>query len=186
MNRVAKDFIDKMEIGDFQYLIVRHNDTAHEHMHIISNRIGFKGELASDKWCKNRAAKACDELEETYGLTVARYQQNKKDVRLDKVPVIKRAKEAIRGAIQDGLDRGVDDLDEFIEVLSKKGIGVKIKKQSTGRINGISFEKDGLAFKGSAISRAFSYGRLNKQLEENWSQNRHRGLGRGEGAGISM
>ncbi len=186
MMHIGRDYVEKMDMQEHQYLIVRHQDTRHEHMHIISNRIGFNGEVASDRWCKNRAAHACDELEEKYGLTIARYQQNKKDVRLDKVPVMKRVKEEIRGAVQEGLDRGVDDLDEFIEGLSVKKIEVKIKKQSTGRINGISFEKDGLAFKGSAISKEFSYGRLNKRLEENWSQNRHRGRGMGEGAGLSM
>jgi hypothetical protein len=185
MMRIGRDYVEKMDMQDHQYLLVRHQDTQHEHMHIISNRIGYNGEVASDRWCKNRAAHACDELEVKYGLTIAREQGKNKTTLLDKVPVKKRLKEEISGAIEKGLDEGIYDLDGLAEHLSAAKISVEVKTQRTGRINGISFEKEGMAFKGSAISRDFSYGRLQKKLEENQRINNIRNRGIGFGAELS-
>mgnify|MGYP001801765210 FL=1 len=63
-------------------------------------------------------------------------------------------------------------MDRLKKELGNQGISLEIKKQSTGRVNGVSFAKDGMAFKGSAISKEFSYGRLVKQLENNRGQER--------------
>lgn len=172
MVNIGRDYLEKMGLQDQQYLMVRHRDTKHEHMHIVINRVGYNGEVASDRWCKNRTARACDQLEVKYGLTVARQQNKSKDVALDKIPIKKRLKSDIKSEIEKGLNKGINNMDQLKSELSKSKISLKIQTQSTGRINGVSFEKDGLAFKGSSISKEFSYGRLNKQLEQNKKRNR--------------
>ncbi|MEM6814090.1 MAG: relaxase/mobilization nuclease domain-containing protein [Bacteroidota bacterium] len=169
---IGRDYLNKMDLKNHQYLMVRHRDTQHEHMHIVVNRIGLNGDLASDRWCKNRTAKACDQLEVKYGLTIAKEQGLKKQFTRDKVPIKKQLKSEIRSEIDKHLQRGINSMDRLKKELGNQGISLEIKKQSTGRVNGVSFAKDGMAFKGSAISKEFSYGRLVKQLENNRGQER--------------
>ena len=172
MVNIGKDYLEKMDLQDRQYLMVRHRDTKHEHMHIVINRVGYDGEVASDRWCKNRTARACDQLEVKYGLTIARQQNKVKDIAMDKIPIKKRIKSQIKSEIEKSLHKGINNMNQLKSELSKNKISMKVQTQSTGRINGLSFEKDGLAFKGSSISKDFSYGRLNKQLERNKTRNR--------------
>ncbi len=53
-------------------------------------------------------------------------------------------------------------------MLAKHGVGIHYKYRSgTNEVQGISFEKDGVKFKGSAIDRKFSFANMEKQLNEN-------------------
>lgn len=172
MAAIARDYLKKMSLSGNQYLVVRHVDTRHEHMHVIVNRVGFDGKTVSDRWCKNRTANVCDKLEVKYGLTVAREQGNRRQPG-DKVPMVKQAKADIRDAVEGQLQKGVSTMEKLKEELAKEGISLVVKVQSTGRVNGVSFGKDGIALKGSAVAKEFSYGRLTKLL----AQNKDRGMG---------
>ncbi len=167
MKKIASDYLEKTGLDKHQYLVVRHHDTAHEHIHIVSNRIGYDGAVASDKWCKNRTANVCDKLEVKYGLTIARNQGKPKVVSQDKIKVIKEVKNKVKSAIQECLDKGVHDFKSLKVELGKKSIEMNLQIQTTGRVNGISFEKDGIAIKGSAIDKSYSYRGLSKQMEMN-------------------
>ena len=175
MREIAKDYVNKMELDKSQYLVVRHNDTTHEHMHIIANRVQYDGNTVSDKFNKNRTARTCDELEVKYGLTIAREQGKSKDIANDKVPVKKEVKEDIRTAIGESLQRGRSTWNDLEKDLKSKGIKVKLQEQSTGRVNGVSFKKNNMSIKGSAVDKSFSYARLNRDLEKN--RNRGKSLG---------
>ncbi|XOV92102.1 MAG: relaxase/mobilization nuclease domain-containing protein [Bacteroidota bacterium] len=167
MKKIAGDYLENIGLDKHQYLMVRHHDTAHEHIHIVSNRIGFDGSVASDKWCKNRTANICDKLEVKYGLTIARNQGRSKVVSEDKVQVIKQVKNKVKSAILECLDKGVHDFKSLKAELGKKSIEMNLQIQTTGRVNGISFEKDGIAIKGSAIDKSYSYRGLSKQMDMN-------------------
>lgn len=153
----------RLGLSEFQTLCVRHHDAKHEHFHLIINRVGFNGEVASDQFIKNRAARACDELEIEYGLTVARGHGistsiKHRDKHKDKI------KELIKSEIHNGLRSGVTTLEMLTNYLAKQGIEMRVQYQSTGRVNGLSFKKENIALKGSEIDKAFSYKRLSKQL----------------------
>jgi hypothetical protein len=53
MLEVAQEYLRKMGLDRHQYIVVRHKDQKHKHLHIVANRVGFHGEVASDKWYKN-------------------------------------------------------------------------------------------------------------------------------------
>ncbi len=163
MLQIAKEFIDKLGLSSTQYLIVRHRDTDHQHLHIVANRVQPNGNVVSDSYCKNRSAKACNELEEKYQLVVARHQK-RKFISNDKIPPIRKAKQEIHLAILHCLDRGIKNLAQLHLALLEHGIEMRIQEQSTGRVNGISFSKDGISIKGSSIDKSLSYGRLVKRF----------------------
>ena len=164
---VASDYLKHMNLDSNQYLVVKHTDTRHQHMHIISNRVGFEGAVVSDRWCKNRTARACDLMEEKYNLTVAREQG--KSFSNDKRGDIRQVKEEISAAINQSVKSGVSDYDRLTKDLHTKGIDLQLQKQSTGRINGVTFKKGELIIKGSAVGKEFSYKHLQQSLEKNQS-----------------
>lgn len=170
MIQIGREYLDRMNVLDHQFLIVKHNDTKHEHMHIIINRVSFDGTVASDRFCKNRTAQVCDQLEAKYGLTVAREQGKGRPKKKDKVPLKNKAREEIRTAIEEALASGITNFQALEQALINKGMTMKLQRQRTGRINGITFGKQGFAMKGSAIDKTFSYGRILKAMAHNTSQ----------------
>jgi hypothetical protein len=168
MLTVADDYLKRVGLDKNQYLIVKHTDTRHQHMHIISNRIGHDGKVVSDRWCKNRTARACDLMEERYNLTVAREQGRRQSQ--DKREGVRETKEEISSAINNALKSGISDYASLQKTLLKKDIDLQLQKQSTGRVNGVTFRKDEFILKGSAIGKEFSYKHLLQKLENNRSQ----------------
>ena len=56
--------------GDFQYLIVRHHDTHHEHAHLIASRVDMATGKAVDKsYDRYRSQMVARRLEQQHGLT---------------------------------------------------------------------------------------------------------------------
>ncbi len=162
MVKVARDYIEKIGLGNSQYLVIRHKDTSHQHLHIVANRITLQGDTVSDRFSMNRSASICDELELKYNLTVARgHGQGRKK---DKVPVLQKAKKDIRIVMAKGLDQGINSWQHLERYLKSKDVELQFQKQSTGRINGISFRMGEISVKGSAVDRAFSYQRLDKRF----------------------
>ena len=51
-----------------QYLIARHHDTLHEHIHIIASRIRMDGSVVSDSWDYRRSEVIVRQLEKEFNL----------------------------------------------------------------------------------------------------------------------
>ncbi len=175
MRNIANEYVNRIGLKDHQYLVVRHNDSRHQHLHIVANRIGYDGSVTTDKWCKNRTARLCDHLEQEYQLTIAR-QHRSKGLSLDKITGKHRIKLEIRQTIQDLLDHGIKGMELLKRKLSREGIETRLYKRQNGKAYGVSFRKDGIAFKGSTIHRELSYNKLQKQLDLNRQADRGLGL----------
>jgi hypothetical protein len=67
--KVAKEFLDRMGFDDNPYVVVRHHDRAHDHIHIIASRIRFDGSCVSDRWDHYRLQAVTRELEQMFELT---------------------------------------------------------------------------------------------------------------------
>ena len=48
--RVAEAYMEKMGFKDNQYVLVRHADTGHDHVHLIMNRVSMSGDLVSTQY----------------------------------------------------------------------------------------------------------------------------------------
>jgi hypothetical protein len=82
MVQIAKEYMAKMGITDTQYIIGRHYDKEHPHIHIVFNRINNNGKTISDKNDCYRSEKICKELTEKHGLYFAQGKENVKIHRL--------------------------------------------------------------------------------------------------------
>ncbi|WP_339327957.1 relaxase/mobilization nuclease domain-containing protein [Anabaena lutea] len=56
------------ELNQSQYIVARHHDTNHEHIHIIASRIRMNGSVVPDSWDYRRSEVILRQLEKDYGL----------------------------------------------------------------------------------------------------------------------
>ena len=163
MAKIALEYMQMMGITDTQFIIVRHHNTDNPHCHIVYNRINNEGKLISDRndyRCNEQVTKA---LKSKYGLT---YGTDKSKTNTCKLRNRERAKYEIHNAVKSAL-RMADSWDEFKSELAKRGVHLEFvyKDKEQAKVQGIRFSKDGYSFKGTQISRDYSFGKLNARLE---------------------
>ena len=164
---LAKEYMQKMGIKDTQYIIARHNDQRHPHVHIVFNRVNNNGRTINDKNDCYRNVKACKELKEKYGLY---FGKGKERVRTHRLKGNDKTKYEIYHAVKNSLSES-NSWKQFISELSKLGIKTVFKyRDRSNVIQGLSFAKDSVTFKASDIDRNFSYSKLDRILGETNSQ----------------
>lgn len=105
MIEIAKEYMAKMGYGNTQYLIVRHHDTDHPHLHLILNRIDSDGNRISDQNERIRSTQVCKELTIKHGLYFAGGKENVKRHRLREPD---KAKYAIYDALKSAVPRATN------------------------------------------------------------------------------
>ncbi len=164
MERLAKEYMQEMGIRDTQYLIVRHSNTSHPHLHIVFNRVNYDGKTISDKNDRYRNEKVCKQLKDKYNLT---YGKGKENVNMQKLKGAEQTKYEIYHAIKAILPK-VKSWQQFEGALKQQGISIEYKlKGQTDEVQGVSFKKGEHSFKGSDVDRKFSYSKLNMQFWKN-------------------
>ena len=163
MAKIALEYMQMMGITDTQFIIVRHHNTDNPHCHIVYNRINNEGKLISDAHDYRRNEQVTKSLKSKYGLT---YGTDKSKTNTRKLRNAERAKYEIHNAVNDAL-KVADSWDEFKSELAKRGILLEFvyKGKERTKVQGFRFCKDGYSFKGTQISRDYSFGKLNARLE---------------------
>ncbi|KAA6341709.1 hypothetical protein EZS27_010498 [termite gut metagenome] len=164
MVQIAKEYMSKMGITDTQYIIGRHYDKEHPHIHIIINRIDNNGKTITDKNDRYRSEKICKELTEKHGLYFAKGKENVKVHRLKEPD---KTKYEIYDAIKVTISK-CKNWKELTNALQKSDITTHFKyKGGTNEVQGVRFEKNGYSFNGSKIDRQFSFIKIDYQLQQN-------------------
>jgi hypothetical protein len=163
MVMLAKEYLQKMKIQDTQYLIVKHRDKDHPHIHIIYNRVSNNGKTITDNFQKQRNVQVAKELTLKHGLYISPGKERVNRQQLKGEDKIKyELFDAIRSA-----SKKVKNINELKHVLAKQGIVTHLKyKSGTTEVQGISFSKGDYKFKGSEIDRSLSYAKLNQAIEQ--------------------
>lgn len=167
INNLVLQYLDKMGYGDTQYLIVRHLDREHPHVHICINRIDNNGKTISDSNEKYHSTKVCKELTEANQL---KWGEGKEAVKRNRLRGNDRLRYEIFDTIKAVLPR-CQNWDELSSALRRQGIDIQFKtKGQTDQVGGVLFSKDGVSFSGSHIDRSCSYSKLSFALEQNAKQ----------------
>jgi hypothetical protein len=167
MVNLAKEYLQKMKILDTQYLIVKHRDKDHPHIHIVYNRVSNNGKTISDNFQKQRNVQVTKELTLKHGLYMS---PGKEQVNRQQLKGQDRVKYELFDAIK-SVSKKVKSIDELKQALAKQGIVTHLKyKGGSNEVQGISFSKGNYKFKGSEIDRSLSYGRLNQAIAQNMLQ----------------
>ena len=163
MAKIALEYMQMMGITDTQFLIVRHHNTHNPHCHIVYNRINNDGKLISDRNNYRRNEQVTKVLKSKYGLT---YGTDKSKTNTRKLRNAERAKYEIHNVVKSILSTA-DSWEEFRNELAKRGVHLELvyKDKERTKVQGIRFSKDGYSFKGTQISRGYSFGKLNARFE---------------------
>ena len=86
-----------------QFIAISHNDTAHQHLHIVVNRIGFDRKTLSDNNNYKKMAAYCREMEVKYNLRQVLSPTKFLTKGLREIPRLDTRKGAIRKEVQDAL-----------------------------------------------------------------------------------
>ena len=163
MAKIALEYMQMMGINDTQFIIVRHHNTDNPHCHIVYNRINNEGKLISDAHDYRRNEQVTKALKSKYGLT---YGTDKSKTNTRKLRNAERARYEIHNAVKDAL-KMADSWEKLRSELAKRGVHLEFvyKDKEQAKIQGIRFSKDGYSFKGTQISRGYSFGKLNARFE---------------------
>lgn len=164
MVAIAREYMERMGIRETQFIIGRHHDREHPHIHLLYNRVDNKGCTISDRHDRARSTKICRELTEKHGLYISSGKENVKRQRL-------REPDATKYRIYDALVRHVPQSASWEELqkrLRSEGIELGFKtKGSTSQVEGVRFTMNNLSFNGSKVDRQFSYAKIDYALRQN-------------------
>ena len=168
MTQVAREYMEKMGIKDTQYIIGRHFDKEHPHVHIAFNRIDNHGKTISDKNDRFRSEKICKELTTKYDLYFASGKEKIKEHRLKEPD---KTKYEIYQALREKIPKS-RNWKSLLAHLRNEGIDVHFKyKGNTQEVQGIVFEKNGYHFNGSKVDRSCSYSKIDFALQQTNKEN---------------
>ena len=164
MVRISREYMMKMGICDTQYIIGRHHDKEHPHVHIAFNRIDNNGKTISDRNDRFRSERICKELTRKYGFHFA---NGKEQVKIDRLREPDKTRYELYQILKTEVSR-CNDWDTLLERLKRQGIDVQFKqKGQTDEIQGIVFTMNGYRFNGSKVDRQFSYSKIDTALDRN-------------------
>lgn len=169
---VAGNFMQYMgfDLVNTPWVAVRHQDTDKDHIHIVASRVGLNGKVWLGQWEARRSIEATQKLECTHDLTLTpglgdaraeRRSLTSKEINM----AVRTGDEPIRQRLQRLVGESMKDnpsVIEFAERLRSAGVGARANVASTGRMNGFSFEMDGISFKGSDLGKGYTWRGLQK------------------------
>ena len=161
---MARDYMEKMGYRDTQYIIARHHDTDHPHIHIVINRIDNNGKRISDQNEKLRNVKICMEITKENGLYIASGKENVKEHRLKEPD---KTKYEIYHALKSAIPNCKNWKELKSKLLQSRVTTEFSSNGKTNKIQGVRFGKNGYEFNGSKIDRAYSYTKISYQLQQN-------------------
>ncbi len=167
---VAERYLAHMGFTDNQYVVTRHMDTDHEHIHILANRITFAGEVVSDSQDWKRQEALMRTLEQEYGLTrvaPSAEAERKAPTKGEIEYALRTGQASIKHRLQDLCDAARQDcpsLAAYVERLEAVGVDVIPTIQLDGaKVSGLMYRLDGELMKGSDLGKAYSPAGLAKK-----------------------
>ena len=166
-----------------QYVIVQHRDKAHNHYHVVLNRVCLDQSIIETHRIKDRLQVACDKVEQTMNLrpTTGRtvvyapesergyVYTNKRERKLNKTICDKNtAVKEVKIHLQQTLDQvlhspGIVDSASLKQALNAHNIDVVYRETKAG-ITGVSFRYNNIACSGKDIG--FSWSTIQQELSD--------------------
>lgn len=167
---VGKRYMDGMGLEKNQFVITRHNDTEHEHIHILANRIRFDGSVTSDSQDYKRQEAIMRELERDYGLqrvAPSIEAERKAPTKGEIESSIRTGQPSAKQQLQqlcDAAAKGCGSFSAYQERLEAVGVElVPVAQLEGAKLSGLSYRLDGVLMKGSDLGKAYSPAGLAKR-----------------------
>jgi hypothetical protein len=160
-----------------QYLIARHHDTLHEHIHIIASRIRMDGSVVSDSWDYRRSEVIVRQLEKEFSLEAtpcsnSRVAQKVEEKGIETTIADRRAPTqkqkhhdsgfpTVKQRLASLIDEACSDsptVTQLIGRLQHQGVIVHPQFSTRGLFkDALAFELDGVKVAGNKIGSAYSF-----------------------------
>lgn len=174
------------DLANSQYIIVRHTDTEHSHIHVVASRIKMDGSVVSDSWNYRRSEVLVRQLEKDFGLepvccssrAVASFVEGMG------IPTSVSSRRALTTRqkrhssgeppllqlIADAIDEALitaNNLTEFIAALQERDIKIHPQFSTQGIFqNAVAFSMDSLKVAGNKLGNGYSFpGLLRRGLD---------------------
>ncbi|WP_233600702.1 relaxase/mobilization nuclease domain-containing protein [Pantoea agglomerans] len=176
---IADDYMKRMGFCDTHLrCYVLHDDEAGQHIHIIASRINVlaDGQLYLGKNENLISTRVIQDLERDHKLTQTKGpspakppNKQRKLTRNEKMMQDRTGEKPSKKVIQETIDAILTFFDtitieNFIYELLKQNISATPNIASTGKMNGFSFEHQGVAFKASQLGKAYSWSNMSKRI----------------------
>ena len=176
--KISEEYMENMGFGHQPYVVVRHTDTKHEHVHIITTTVKEDGKVLGIFNSHRRSMATRQHLEKKYGLTPAPTTRRKEQLPIQRSPELQTSADATQGTryyLQDVLNNinqkyKVRSFEELARLVRPYHIQVKTTKNQSGRI-GIKYGLDNQKgyrtsfINGSEVHRNLSGPKLQKVFD---------------------
>ncbi len=167
---VGHRYLAHMGLTENQYVMSRHTDTDHEHIHLVANRITFTGAVVSDSQDWKRQEALMRTLEREYGLTPvapSREAERKAPTKGEIEYAARTGQPSIKQQLQglcDAAMQACPSLSAYVERLEAVGVEVIPTVQLNGaKVSGLMYRLDDTLMKGSDLGKAYSPAGLAKK-----------------------
>lgn len=177
-NAIATSYLKRMrfDVKRTQYAVFKHDDA---HVHLVVNRVMTDGSVFLGRNENLLSTKVIQRLERAFKLTLTpgptysaegkivmpeRSKPSKNELeqalRLGELPARLALQARVTAALQ-----GRPTTGEFLARLDAVGVQAVPNIASTGRMNGFSFEWEGIAFTGSQLGAAYKWAAIQQEME---------------------
>lgn len=149
LREIAQDYMTAIGFGSQPFLVYRHFDTAHPHIHIASVNIDSDGQrIETHNIGKNQSQKARREIEDRYRLLKAEEQSREEKYLLRAVDpgVVRYGKSELKSAVS----RTVREVVDYYQYTSFEELNAVLRQFNVtayrGKPGGMMYEKEGLTY----------------------------------------
>jgi len=167
---IGQRYLQGMGFTENQYVITRHTDTEHEHIHILANRITYSGEVVSDSQDYRRQESLMRDIERDYGLTAVESSRAAKRRAPTKGEIeqgIRTGQPSTRQQLQQLCDAAAKDCHSYTDYQARlETVGVSlvpVVQLGGAKLSGISYRLDGVTMKGSDLGKGYTASGIQKQ-----------------------
>jgi hypothetical protein len=168
---IANDYLQANGFTNNQYMIFRHHDSGHPHIHLLVNRISFDGKVVSDSNNYKKSEIIIRRLEEQYNLItvepsnkVPEKAATKNEIELIGRTGIASEKMLLQELMNKILSKTGITLQEMIKEGERMGIHFLFNRASTGKVFGITYFHDGFKAKGQSLGNRYKWAEIIKQV----------------------
>ncbi len=190
-NEIANRYLEEMGFDSNQYVVYRHSNTEHDHIHICASRIRLdNGKIVHDGWDYKRSETVIRQLERDYGLqqTPSSHEKLTRNPSIGQQRRVEREQREytngdrlspqerpIKQQLQELIDRATSDqptMPQLIERLQIEGVKVRHGLTRNGKSKGISYSWKDQQFSGTHLGAAYTFPGLQKHKGVNYQPKR--------------
>ena len=177
-HQVSKEYMEQMGYGEQPYVLVRHNDTKHEHVHIITTNVNESGKVLNIFNSHRRSVATRQYLEKKFALSPAPNTKQERNLPLYRLPELQSAMDHNQGTkfyLQDVLNgilqkHKVRSFQELAKLTAPYHIEIRQTKSESGRVGvayGLNNQKGYQTrfINGSVVHRRLSGPKLQKVFD---------------------